>query len=448
MAPEKIPQKFRREPRISPASAPRPRHGPPPPPRRAAVDPPARMGPRLPGYSLADSFHAPRAPWTPAVALCHFCPGCCGLFGLSERRVRWMVGIESQEGQPSVCGAFVRRGWLASGNAGNTGDNAGKNAGKTGDNTGRNTGRNASESATARRWSLQAAPVLKPGRAARSRAFAVSLLLCLCAGLASVNAACCPGLINAPERFLSDARALHRACTHAATMPAARAPVTAPRGPVLHALSWTPPRRANPRALARSTVKRGDRRNLPEFVGIRLHSPEFAQCPSARRLGTVGAMIHATQNAREPTRRAPTPSKSNARARTCPEVASSAQECPTRPVALTVQGGTRDNAARAVRHDGGPRYAGRLDVDSTRSAALPLRPPDALGLPHSFELGGSSLLTAWRRASWLRVRSVGHSAAGSVSPMQGQHEAHNHYPEASAEERREPRASVREGCQP
>jgi hypothetical protein len=159
-------------------------------------------------------------------------------------------------------------------------------------------------------------------------------------------------------------------------------------------------------------------------------------------------MIHATQNAREETRRAPTLARSNARARTCPEVASSAQECPTRPVALTVQGRTRDNAARAVRADGGPRYVGRLDVDRTRSAALPLRPPDALGLPHSFELGGSSLLTAWRRASWLRVRSVGHSAAGSVSPMQGQHEAHNHYPQASAGERREPRASGREGSQP
>jgi hypothetical protein len=353
-----------------------------------------------------------------------------------------MVGIESQEGQPSVCGAFVRRGWLASGNAGNTGDNAGKNAGKTGDNTGRNTGRNASESATARRWSLQAAPVVTPGRAARSGAFAVSLLLCLCAGLASVNAARCAGLISAPERHPSDASAPPGPSTHAATMPAARGPFTVPRVLLLHAPSWTPPRRATPRALARSAVKRGDRRDLSESAWIRLNSPGFAQCPRARRLGTVGTMSHATQNAREPTRRAPTPSKSNARARTCPEVASSAQECPTRPVALTVQAGTRDNAARAVRHDDGPRYAGRLDVDSTRSAAFPLRPPDALGLPHSFELGGSSRLTAWRRASWLRVRSVGHWAAGSVSPMQGQHEEHSHYPQASAEERREPRASV------
>jgi hypothetical protein len=41
-----------------------------------------------------------------------------------------------------------------------------------------------------------------------------------------------------------------------------------------------------------------------------------------------------------------------------------------------------------------------------------------------------------------RVRSVGHSAAGSVLPMQGQHEAQNHYPQASAGGRRDPRASV------
>jgi hypothetical protein len=336
-----------------------------------------------------------------------------------------MVGIDSQEGQPSVCGAFVRRGWLAS-----AGDNAGKNAGG-----------NASKNARARRWSLQAAPVVTPGRAARSGALAVSLLLCLCAGQASGNAARRPGLINACERRMSDASALHGLSGHAATMPAARAPFTVPRVPLVHAPSWTPPRRANPRALARSAVKRGDRRDLPGSAWIRLNSPELAQCPSARRLGTVGAMIHATQNARERTRRAPMLSRSTARA-TCPEVASSAQECPTRTVALTVQGGTRDNAAHAVRHDGGPRYVGRLDVDSTRSAAFPLRPPDALGLPHSFELGGSSRLTAWRRASWLRVRSVGHSAAGSVSPMQGRHEAQKQYLRASVGERREPRASV------
>jgi len=374
-----------------------------------------------------------------------------------------MVGIESQEGQPSACGAFVRRGWLAGDNAGRTGDNAGRNAGRTGDNAGdnarRNTGRtgdnagdnarrNTSGNARARRWSLQAAPVVPPGRAARSGALAVSLLLCLCAGQASGHAARRPGLINAPERRLSDAGALHGASTHAATMPAARARFTVPRAPLFHAPSCTTPRRGTPRALARSAVKRGDRRGLPGFVRIRLHSPQYAQCPSARRLGTVGAMTHATQNARERTRRAPMLARSNARARTCPEVASSAQRCPTRPVALTVQGRTRDNAARAVRHDGGPRYAGRLDVDSPRSAALPLRPPDALGLPHSFELGGSSLLTAWRRASWLRVRGVGHSAAGSVSLMQGQHEAHNHYLQASAGDRREPRASVREERQP
>jgi hypothetical protein len=294
-----------------------------------------------------------------------------------------------------MCGAFVRRCWLPS------------------DNAGRNASGNTSGNARACWWSLQTAPVVTPGRAARSRALAVSLLLCLCAGMASVNAALCPGLINAPERHLSDAGALHGASTHAATMPAALARFTVPRVPLLHAPSWTPPRRATPRALARSAVKRGDRGDLPGFVGIRLRLPEYAQCPSARRLGTVGAMSHATQNARERTRRAPTLPRSNARARTCPEVANSAQECPTRTVALTVQGGTRDNAARAVRHDGCPRYA------------------------------GPSRLTAWRHTSWLRVRSVGHSAAGSVSPMQGHHEAPNYFPRAGDGERREPRASVR-----
>lgn len=40
------------------------------------------------------------------------------------------------------------------------------------------------------------------------------------------------------------------------------------------------------------------------FVWIRPQAPEYAQCPSAPRLGTLGAMIHATQNARHRTRRA------------------------------------------------------------------------------------------------------------------------------------------------
>lgn len=45
-----------------------------------------------------------------------------------------------------------------------------------------------------------------------------------------------------------------------------------------------------------------------------------------------------------------------------------------RPAALTVRAGTRDNAPRAVRHDGGPRHAGWSVVDGTRSASS-LRAP-------------------------------------------------------------------------
>jgi hypothetical protein len=183
-----------------------------------------------------------------------------------------MVGIESQEGQSSVCGAFVRFGWLASENAGRAGDNAGKNAGRTGDNAGENAGRNTSGNARARRWSLQAAPVVTPGRAARSGALAVSLLLCLCAGLASGNASRRPGLINAPERHLSDARAPRgehsrgdpvrspRALHRAACAALSRALIDSTEG-------------ATTRALARSAVKRGDCRDLSGSVWIRLNLP-------------------------------------------------------------------------------------------------------------------------------------------------------------------------------
>ncbi len=60
-----------------------------------------------------------------------------------------MVGINSQEGQPSMCGAVVRR-WLAGYTTGRTGENAGRSSG---DNA-----RNAGSNAKARRWSLQATP--------------------------------------------------------------------------------------------------------------------------------------------------------------------------------------------------------------------------------------------------------------------------------------------------
>jgi hypothetical protein len=315
-----------------------------------------------------------------------------------------------------MCGAFMRRCWLPS-------DNAGKNAAKSGFNAGKNASRNA----RARRWSLQAASVVTPGRAARSGAFAASLLLCLCAGLASANAAHRPSLLHAPERPLSDAGALHGLITSAATLPAVLARSTAPRLSGVRACS---------------SVKRGDCRELPGAAWIRLNSPDLAQCPSAPGLGTVGGMSHATPDTRQRTRRALTLRTWKGRARTCPNLPNAAQRCPARPDALPVLGRVRDKLSRAVRHDGGPRYVGRLDVDSTRSATFPLRPPDALGSPHGFQLRGSPHLTAWRRASWLRVRSVGHSAAGSISPMQGQHEAHHHHPQASAGEWREPRASV------
>jgi hypothetical protein len=240
-----------------------------------------------------------------------------------------------------MCGAFVRRWWLP-------GDNAGSNAGD-----------NARRNARARRWSLQAAPVVTPGRAARSGAFAVSLLLCLCAGLASLNAARCPGLLHVPERPLSDAGALHGLITSAVTMPEVLARSTAPRLSGVRACS---------------SVKRGDCRDLPGSAWIRLNTPDLAQCPSASCLGTVGAMVHAAQNAPRRTRRAPALPRWGARARTCPAVAKPAQECLTRPVALTVHGGMRDNAPRAVRHDGGPRYMGRAVVNGTRSASS-LRAP-------------------------------------------------------------------------
>jgi len=258
-----------------------------------------------------------------------------------------------------MCGAFMRRCWLPGENAGKSGDNAGKNAAKSGFNAGKNASENASENAGARRWSLQAAPVVTPGRAARAGAFAVSLLLCLWPGLASANAARRPGLIHAPGRPLPGAGVLHGLITSAATLPAVLALSTAPRLSGVRACS---------------SVKRGDCRDLPGSAWIRLNTPDLAQCPSAPGLGTVGGMSHATRTTPQRTRRAPALPRWAARARTCPAVAKPAQECPTRPVALTVHGGTRDNAPRAVRHDGGPRYMGRAVVNGTRSASS-LRAP-------------------------------------------------------------------------
>jgi hypothetical protein len=295
-----------------------------------------------------------------------------------------------------MCGAFRRRCWLASDNAAKSGVNSAKNAAKSGFNAGKNAaksgfnaGKNASENARARRWSRQTAPVVTPGRAARCGALAVSLLLCLCAGLASANAARCPALFNAPERHLPDAGAFHGVSPHAATLPAALACSAVPR---------------SSGARACSSAKRGDCRNLPGSAWIRRNSPELAQCPSAARFGTVGGMIHATPTTRQQTRRAPalptrkglaelstavhhrppccckkSPTKPNhaqcpsasglgtlgsmnhatpitrqrtrraptlptwkGRACTCPNLPNAAQPCPSRPVALTVSASMRE----------------------------------------------------------------------------------------------------------
>jgi hypothetical protein len=190
-----------------------------------------------------------------------------------------------------------------------------------------------------------------------------------------------------------------------------------------------------------STVKRGDRRHSLGFAWIRRRSPEYAQYPSAPRLGTLGAMIHDTRNPRQ-ARRAPTPPTWRGWARTCPSLPNPGQSCPARPAALPVLGRMRDTLAHAVRHNVCPAYAGQAAVDSTRSAALPLRSPDALRSPHRFELLGSSRLTAWRRASWPQVRSVGHSAAGSLSSMEGPHETQHPQRRASHGEPPGGRASV------
>jgi hypothetical protein len=213
-----------------------------------------------------------------------------------------------------VCGAFVRLCWLAGGD----------------------TGKNAGSHSRPRLWSLQAAPVVTPGRSVHAGAWAASGLSCLRTERASVNA-------GTPARG-----ATSRACACS----------TAPR------LSG---------ARASSSVKRGDCRHLPGSAWIRRNSPDLAQCPGAALLGTVGGMSHATKNAPHRTRWAPALPGREACA-TCPAVAKSAQQCPTRPVALTVHGGTRDNAARAVRHDGGPRSWGRAVVNGTRSASS-LRAP-------------------------------------------------------------------------
>lgn len=206
-------------------------------------------------------------------------------------------------------------------------------------------------------------------------------------------------------------------------------PAVTPRHTSRHALSQTPAVERFPAPClsgvrAGSTVKQGETRCLLVFARICRSLSDLAQCPTAPRLGTVGGMIHDTRNTRQ-ARRARTLPTWKEHARPCPSLPDAGQPCPARPGALPVLGRRRDTLGRAVRHDGGPQYVGRANVDSTRSAACPLCPPDALGSPLRFKWGGSSDITAWRRESWRQARSVGHSAAGSLSPMQGHHEAQN-----------------------
>jgi hypothetical protein len=255
-----------------------------------------------------------------------------------------------------MCGAVVRR-WLA-------GSNGGKNASNTGDNTGRNIGSNAGKASgnarsntRARRSLLPAEPLEVPDGTARPRAPSVSRLRCLRVALASVKPARCACGLHTPEPPTSDAGALNGPSSHASTVPAA-----------LACSSATRVRPCSPAGLC-------IRLDPSWFVQMGPNRSNYAGIPTAQRSGTLGGMSHATPAAaRQRTHRAPTLPTGKGRARTCPNLPSDAQRCPARPVALPVVGRLRDNLSRAVRHDGCPRYAGRLDVASTRSATL-LRAP-------------------------------------------------------------------------
>jgi hypothetical protein len=353
---------YRAVPRLSPVSAPFsaafPLHGSARQPRSAhSARPQVPLVARLHACRSALTFrpssrHVPLRCVTPALgssgAVC---------LGELEGRVRAMVGINSQEGQPSMCGAVVRR-WLA-------GSNGGQTASNTGDNTGRNTGSNARKASgdatsntRARRSLLLAEPLEFPERAARAPS--VSRLRCLRGGRASVKPARCAGGLRSPEPPTPDAGALNGPSSHASTVPVMLACSTAPR--------------AAPRVRPCSSAKLRIRLDPSWWCQKSTNKSNYAYCPTAPGLGTLGGMSHATPAARQRTHRAPTLPTGKGRARTCPNLPSDAQRCPARPVALPVVGRLRDNLSRAVRHDGCPRYAGRLDVASTRSATL-LRAP-------------------------------------------------------------------------
>jgi len=259
-----------------------------------------------------------------------------------------------------MCGAVVRR-WLA-------GSNGGKNASNTGNNTGRNTGSNARKASgnarsntRARRSLLPAEPLEVPEGAARPRALSGSRLRYHRAGLASVKPARCAGGLHAtPERPTSDAGALCGPRGHASTAPAS--------------LACSTTLRAAPRVPPYSPAGLCIRPDPSWWCQKSTNKANYAYCPTAPGLGTLGGMSYATPTARQRTHWAPTLPTGKGRARTCPNLPSDAQRSPARPVALPGLGRMRDNLSRAVRHGGCPRYVGRLDVASTRSATL-LRAP-------------------------------------------------------------------------
>jgi hypothetical protein len=252
-------------------------------------------------------------------------------------------------------GAVVRR-WLA-------GSNGGKNASNTGDNTGSNARKasgNAKSNTRARRSLLPAEPLEVPDSEARPRAPAVSRRRCLRAGQASMEPARWAGGLHAPEPRTSDAGALNGPRRHAVKVPASLARSTVPR--------------TAPRFRVCSSAKLCTRPHPSWCCQPGTNRYNYGGLTTAPRWGTLGGMSHATPAARQRTHGAPPLPTGKGRARTCPNLPSGAQRCPARPVTLPVVGRLRDNLSRAVRHDGGPGYAGRLDVASTRSATL-LRAP-------------------------------------------------------------------------
>jgi hypothetical protein len=163
------------------------------------------------------------------------------------------------------------------------------------------------------------------------------------------------------------------------------------------------------------------------FVGVCLDKSEFAcSYPMSNRaaLGHLGR--HDSRPTQHPasTRGAQASRLDGTRA----PLSKPAEHGPALPCAARSTAGARKGArhccpcSTAQRLPPG-RGAVRRGQHPQRIVSQP--PPDALGSPYRFELGGSSPPTSWRREFCLQARSVGHWATGSVSPMQGPHEAQN-----------------------